>query len=135
MPDDEHAVAAAARQERVDQRGGDSAIVRRDIEGLEAQVVVDRGLIEHLQAKCDLSREKIDNLETALVPLAGSVRAMGILMASRKLTAEQAFELLRAKSQATHRKLRDVADDVLLTGRCRRSRALPWRLALAPTSS
>jgi hypothetical protein len=47
MPDDEHAVAAAAGKERVDQLCGDSAIVRRDIEGLEAQVVVDRGLIEH----------------------------------------------------------------------------------------
>ena len=42
--------------------------------------------------------------------------AMGILMERNKITDEQAFELLRLASQHTHRKLRDVADELILTG-------------------
>jgi len=42
--------------------------------------------------------------------------AIGILMAEHKITDEQAFDMLRTASQHTHRKLRDIADDVLLTG-------------------
>ena len=40
----------------------------------------------------------------------------GILMASYKTTEQQAFDLLRIASQTTHRKLADIAEDVLLTG-------------------
>ena len=32
------------------------------------------------------------------------------------MTADQAFEQLRARSEHLHRKLRDVADEVLRTG-------------------
>ena len=42
--------------------------------------------------------------------------AVGILMAVRKVPSDQAFEALAAASQASHRKLRDVADDVIATG-------------------
>lgn len=42
--------------------------------------------------------------------------AMGVLMASHRVTSEQAFDLLRTASQNTHRKLRDIAEDVLFTG-------------------
>jgi len=39
-----------------------------------------------------------------------------VLMASYTITEHQAFDLLRTVSQRTHRKLRDVAGDVALTG-------------------
>jgi hypothetical protein len=42
--------------------------------------------------------------------------AMGILMSSHKITREAAFDLLRITSQGTHRKLREVATDVMDTG-------------------
>ena len=42
--------------------------------------------------------------------------AMGVLMAQRRLTEQQAFDVLRQFSQDTQRKLRDVADDVVQTG-------------------
>ncbi|MGX5657244.1 ANTAR domain-containing protein [Geodermatophilus nigrescens] len=42
--------------------------------------------------------------------------AIGVLMASRRLTAEQAFDALRTASSHANRKLRDVAEDVLWTG-------------------
>ena len=42
--------------------------------------------------------------------------AMGVLMATHKVTDEQAFDLLRIASQNSNRKLADVADDVVETG-------------------
>jgi hypothetical protein len=42
--------------------------------------------------------------------------AMGILMANKRLTQEQAFTSLRVASQHLHRKLRDIASDVIYTG-------------------
>jgi hypothetical protein len=42
--------------------------------------------------------------------------AMGVLMATHKLTRDQAFDLLRIASQHTHRKLADIAVDVADTG-------------------
>ena len=42
--------------------------------------------------------------------------AMGVLMSRHTLTQEQAFDLLRVASQHTHRKLREIAFDVVQTG-------------------
>ena len=42
--------------------------------------------------------------------------AIGILMATQQLNQTQAFDALRAESQHSHRKLRDVASDVVFTG-------------------
>jgi GAF domain-containing protein len=42
--------------------------------------------------------------------------ALGILMATRSVTREQGFDLLRIASQHRHRKLRDIALEVLRTG-------------------
>ena len=43
--------------------------------------------------------------------------AVGIVMATYQLTAQQAFQLLVAASQHSNRKLRDIAADVTTTGR------------------
>jgi len=56
------------------------------------------------------------NLETALQSSREIGMALGILMAHRKVTAEDAFDLLRSASQNLHRKLRDVAIEVMETG-------------------
>jgi DNA-binding response OmpR family regulator/two-component sensor histidine kinase len=42
--------------------------------------------------------------------------AVGVLMSREKLTSERAFDLLRLRSNNTNRKLRDVAEEVALTG-------------------
>jgi len=42
--------------------------------------------------------------------------AMGILMATQLVTKHQAFDVLRIASQHSHRKLRDIALDVIETG-------------------
>jgi DNA-binding response OmpR family regulator len=61
------------------------------------------------------------NLEEALATNRRIGTAVGILMAARKIHSDRAFELLSTTSQALHRKLRDIADEVVSTG------ALPSR--------
>jgi hypothetical protein len=56
------------------------------------------------------------NLETALRSSREIGMALGILMAHRKVTQDDAFDLLRSASQNLHRKLRDVAIEVMETG-------------------
>lgn len=83
---------------------------------LEEQGEVNRAIIAHLEAEGVLDRDKIANLEAALVTARRIGAAMGVLMNSQKVTNAQAFDLLREASQRSHRKLRDVAEEVLLSG-------------------
>ena len=62
------------------------------------------------------ARDKISNLETALKSSRRIGMAMGILMAQFRIRQEQAFDMLRDASQTQNRKLRDLAEDVILTG-------------------
>jgi GAF domain-containing protein len=61
-------------------------------------------------------QSKIENLERALRTSRRIGTAMGILMASSKVTEEQAFDLLRFASQSRHRKLHQIAEDVVQSG-------------------
>lgn len=61
-------------------------------------------------------REKTANLEQALHSSRDIGAAIGILMCRHLITREQAFDLLAKASQNTHRKLRDLAADVIDTG-------------------
>lgn len=62
------------------------------------------------------AREQAAQLEQALVNSRRIGMAMGVLMATHKITQDQAFTLLRIVSQNTNRKLADIATDVLDTG-------------------
>jgi len=62
------------------------------------------------------AEDKAANLERALSSNRQIGTAMGILMARLKLTDDQAFDLLRKVSQNRHRKLRDIAEEVAMTG-------------------
>ena len=62
------------------------------------------------------SADKAANLETALGTSRQIGAAIGILMNVHKITADQAFDLLRQDSQRLNRKLHDIAYDVTLTG-------------------
>jgi hypothetical protein len=61
-------------------------------------------------------RERAANLEVALATNRHIGSAIGIVMARELLTAEQAFDRLRDASQRQHRKLRDIAEEVIRTG-------------------
>jgi hypothetical protein len=92
-------------------------------EGLDEQVHdlehkndVDQQVISDLVDQGVLDRAQIETLEIALTSCRRIGAAMGILMATLRVTEDDAFDRLREVSQRTHRKLRDVADDVMLTG-------------------
>jgi hypothetical protein len=60
--------------------------------------------------------EQVTNLRLAQESNREIGTALGVLMSSHRLTQSQAFDLLRMASQHTHRKLRDIAADVVHTG-------------------
>jgi GAF domain-containing protein len=62
------------------------------------------------------TRFLIGNLEEALASRDVIGQAKGILMVSRRITADDAFTMLRSASQHSNRKLREIADDVVTTG-------------------
>lgn len=62
------------------------------------------------------SADRAHNLEIALMTNRKIGVAIGVLMARMSITDLQAFDLLRRTSQNTHRKLRDVAEYVTMTG-------------------
>lgn len=77
---------------------------------------LDQAVIAHLEAQVQADRDKIAHLEIALASARRIGTAIGILMAQRRITDADAFETLRAVSQYRQRKLRDIAEDVILTG-------------------
>jgi hypothetical protein len=61
-------------------------------------------------------RDRVEHLRTALDTNRQIGAAMGILMARHRCSYENAFTALRVASQHQHRKLREVADEVVFTG-------------------
>jgi GAF domain-containing protein len=61
-------------------------------------------------------RERAEHLRIALGTNRQIGTAMGILMARHRCSADEAFTALRVTSQHQHRKLREVADEVIYTG-------------------
>lgn len=113
MPDEDREPSDAARIDELEHQG---VLNRKTITNLEQQAQVDHEIIAALLEQGALDRAEIANLQDALVTARRIGAAMGILMSSRKLSQEAAFDLLRQHSQHHHRKLRDIADEVLYTG-------------------
>lgn len=72
--------------------------------------------VEVLRAQLTAARDKIANLKIAVASSRVTSAAVGIVMANRKCSYDEAFDALRIERQRTHRKLREIADEVLLTG-------------------
>ena len=62
------------------------------------------------------ARAQIEHLSRALESNRRIGMAIGIVMARHGLTPDEAFGALRMASQRSHRKLRDIAEDVVFTG-------------------
>ncbi|MCW2538359.1 MAG: hypothetical protein JWN95_84 [Frankiales bacterium] len=62
------------------------------------------------------AEQQASNLSAALLTNRQIGVALGVLMAHRKITQDEAFTLLRTSSQSLHLKLRDVAAEVVETG-------------------
>jgi AmiR/NasT family two-component response regulator len=69
-----------------------------------------------LMAQAAEDRATIDNLRRALQTNREIGMAIGILMATHRILDAEAFDLLRTASQHTHRKLAQIASDVVHTG-------------------
>jgi AmiR/NasT family two-component response regulator len=65
--------------------------------------------------RADLQSQNV-NLQAALVSREVIGQAQGILMERERVTAEQAFDILRRASQHLNEKLRDVAQNLVETG-------------------
>lgn len=63
-----------------------------------------------------ITRVRADNLELALTSSRQIGAAVGIVMAQQRCTYDEALLLIRRASQHTHRKVRDLAEDIMLTG-------------------
>jgi len=91
-----------------------------DADAVMARLLADQALAKirmaSLATALQEQRNRAANLELALATNREIGQAIGILMATDHLTATQAFERLRAASQHSHRKLRDIAADVTETG-------------------
>jgi GAF domain-containing protein len=61
-------------------------------------------------------QQSVQNLQRALVTSRDIGAAIGVLMNRHKITQDQGFDLLRLASQHSHRKLADIAAEVIATG-------------------
>lgn len=69
-----------------------------------------------LRAEMEAARTRAGHLEKALDTNRYIGMAIGILMARENLTQDAAWDRLVTISQATQRKVRDVADEIVYTG-------------------
>jgi GAF domain-containing protein len=86
-------------------------------EDLDVDVATVFAAFVALSVQLALHEQRVAHLEAALQTNRQIGRAMGILMARRLVTSDEAFELLRQASQHLNRKLYDVAAEVNRTGR------------------
>jgi hypothetical protein len=84
--------------------------------GMLAEQAVARMRLAGLAHAVRVQRIRAANLELALATNREIGQAIGILMATEQVTADQAFDRLRSASQHLHRKLREIAADVVETG-------------------
>ncbi|HEY2298753.1 MAG TPA: ANTAR domain-containing protein [Jatrophihabitans sp.] len=80
-----------------------------DVFGCEAD-------LDGLRAELAAAQEMIANLKIALATSRRIGQALGILMCAHKITEAEAFAMLRSASQHQHVKIKDLAEDVVLTG-------------------
>lgn len=84
-----------------------------DVSEAVGMLLVTHGALAVARSK---AREKADNLTAALRTSREIGIAIGVLMHKYKITRDDAFNLLRMASQATHRKVADLAGQVAETG-------------------
>lgn len=102
--------ASDARADAADERA-DDAHLRAD--ALEDRSRIDREMLAELQAEGVVSDQHAAELEQALISSRTIGAAVGILMASRQVSQDAAFTMLREASQRSNRKLRDLAAELV----------------------
>jgi uncharacterized coiled-coil protein SlyX len=103
------------------QDGAEVAVERVDeadqrIDDLEARTAVHREMIAELQAEGLISSHHAADLEAALQMSRTIGAAIGILMGSLRVTEVNAFQILKKASMDRNVKLRNLAEEIVLTG-------------------
>jgi ANTAR domain len=75
-----------------------------------------RGVVAELQQRVLEAESRADNLQRAMLSNRRIGMAVGILLTRCRVTEDQAFELLRRRSMHCNQKLREIAEEVILTG-------------------
>ena len=113
---DDSATRADAAEARTDAEDVRSRDDRRRIGEVEGRLDVHEEMIGELQAEGLISSEQAANLEVALQSARTIGAAIGIVMTLHLVSEVGAFELLKKASMDGNRKLRLVAEEVVLTG-------------------
>ncbi len=91
-------------------------VVEAEADDAVQNFISERDLLVECQGELKVAEDQVDHLRTALVSARRIGAAVGILMGTRRLTDDQAFETLCQASQHRNRKLREIAEEVLHTG-------------------
>ena len=113
---DDSATRADAAQSRSDEQQALSEYDRARIAAAEGRLDVHDELIAELQAEGLITSEHAAHLDLALKSARTIGAAVGILMTLLRVSEVEAFALLRKASNDSNRKLRVVAEEVVLTG-------------------
>ena len=113
---DDSATRADAAQGRSDEQQAWSEYDRARIAAAEGRLDVHDELIAELQAEGLITSQHAANLDIALKTARTIGAAVGIIMALHRVSEVEAFALLRKASNDGNRKLRLVAEEVVLTG-------------------
>lgn len=89
---------------------------RHRIEALEARAVVDREMLEELSTEGVIHRDRTANLEVALQSARLIGAAVGIIMARSTVSEAAAFAFLKKASRDSNCRVRDVAEEIVITG-------------------
>lgn len=113
---DDSATRADAVEVRTDQDDERSSDDRRRLSDVEGRLDVHEEVIAELQTEGLISSERATHLEVALQTARTIGAAIGIVMTRYRVSEVEAFDLLKKASQDSNRKLRLVAQEVVLTG-------------------
>jgi hypothetical protein len=114
---DDRADDMDARSDAADHRADDmdarSDAADDRMNRMQAASNLDREMIVELQAAGVVSQQHAAQMEEALRSSRTIGSAIGIIMASRQVSDDAAFAILKGASQNSNRKLRDLAEDLV----------------------
>jgi AmiR/NasT family two-component response regulator len=98
--------------ETIDELHKRAAADRKLIANMAAEGVADRELIAALASEGIAGRKQLEEVKAALIVSRRIGAATGVLMGTRHISEDKAFEQLRDECDRSNRSLSEVADEV-----------------------